>query len=652
MGAGYSFVKGLVQGANNFQKSQLEAKAKAAEDEKERLDTLGGLVFDAIGDGSLSAAQGANFLSSPADRQSRARLASLLVKVDDVAATKMYGTGTNSYKLKLAGEMKFGSGTSGFDRAGIFWTSFNDQLSTTQGYDDAVKYFNQNADAKEALRTDVLKNEYELRLGNIIRQQDKKGENDAFQYIDLTENYGQAAKLFDELGFQNVEEDTIHAAAKSILNIDEDFQKAYLVNVRNKDGGHAESVMALAVDNDAASILESLASRGGFESAQEMIFSYNYDPSVIKGDMSDEEFARKQNAALFKAVELEKTAMNLGINGWSSYLASPAEWTAEKSANLLENLKSIYGTDAMAQQQGLALLSGTPSGMFAKGRKYRYSKSNNQKDVAQVNGSELVERITGLKTEDFNEGLKAQEDAVAYIERLQQLEAQLGEQTGTGWIRGTAGLLKSLGIQIRQGAILAGDYFTDNKDFQGGDLAGLADVAEKVGIDLAAISEAEAIRLTLAAKMARAVDPSGRLSNQDFEIQLRRLGEYTFSTPESINAALLVVKKEFEKDLEYKQMLSNIASNESAITRQQARRVQAARQYRKLQGQVFGTGKVQGKLPSSEVQSSEKKLPEGSEPIPGSKTSDGLQIYIGPNSNTLYLPDGTIYIPDTDGQEN
>ena len=100
MGAGYSFGKGLVQGANNFQKSQLEAKAKAAEDEKERLDTLGGLVFDAIGDGSLSAAQGANFLSSPADRQSRARLASLLVKVDDVAATKMYGTGTNSYKLK------------------------------------------------------------------------------------------------------------------------------------------------------------------------------------------------------------------------------------------------------------------------------------------------------------------------------------------------------------------------------------------------------------------------------------------------------------------------------------------------------------------------------------------------------------------------
>ena len=213
-------------------------------------------------------------------------------------------------------------------------------------------------------------------------------------------------------------------------------------------------------------------------------------------------------------------------------------------------------------------------------------------------------------------------------------------------------MLKSLGIQIRQGAILAGDYFTDNKDFQGGDLAGIADVAEKVGIDLAAISEAEAIRLTLAAKMARAVDPSGRLSNQDFEIQLRRLGEYTFSTPESINAALLVVKKEFEKDLEYKQMLSNIASNESAITRQQARRVQAASQYRKLQGQVFGTGKVQGKLPSSEVQSSEKKLPEGSEPIPGSKTSDGLQIYIGPNSNTLYLPDGTIYIPDTDGQEN
>ena len=38
------------------------------------------------------------------------------------------------------------------------------------------------------------------------------------------------------------------------------------------------------------------------------------------------------------------------------------------------------------------------------------------------------------------------------------------------------------------------------------------------------LSKMDALKLTLAAKMARAVDPSGRLSNQDFEIQLQRLG--------------------------------------------------------------------------------------------------------------------------------
>ena len=46
--------------------------------------------------------------------------------------------------------------------------------------------------------------------------------------------------------------------------------------------------------------------------------------------------------------------------------------------------------------------------------------------------------------------------------------------------------------------------------------------------DLAKMSESESIMIALAANMARAVDPSGRLSNQDFEVQLERLGASGF----------------------------------------------------------------------------------------------------------------------------
>ena len=47
----------------------------------------------------------------------------------------------------------------------------------------------------------------------------------------------------------------------------------------------------------------------------------------------------------------------------------------------------------------------------------------------------------------------------------------------------------------------------------------------------------EAIKISLAFKMARAADPSGRLSNQDVEAQYVRLGRPTF-TKEATYTAL------------------------------------------------------------------------------------------------------------------
>jgi len=55
----------------------------------------------------------------------------------------------------------------------------------------------------------------------------------------------------------------------------------------------------------------------------------------------------------------------------------------------------------------------------------------------------------------------------------------------------------------------------------------------------------EAIRIALAFQMARAADPSGRLSNQDIEAQLVRLGK-NFDTVKSMKARLEVAIKDFE----------------------------------------------------------------------------------------------------------
>ena len=630
------FFTGVVNGSTELMKEKRAEEAQRKADEKERLDNLGSTVFELIKDDKLTGAQGAAFLSLPDDRRTQAALASMVTKVNDLSMTKRYGSGSNIYDLNLVSEMEYGTGGSPYKRSQIFWDSWQQQLANPDGYTRAVKYFKADRDAREALRADVLKNEYEIRMGNILRQKKQGIEAVGMQFIDLGSDYADAARLFDELGFQSVEQDTISQAASYIQDLDENTQTAFWMNTKNKDGGGVEQAVAIAVDKTTASIWEQMAAAGGFADAQEMIFSYNYDPSIVREEgETDQQFAAKQNSLLYKTAELEKSG------SWGAYLRSPEIWSKEKSANLLTALESSFGKNNKMQQiQALSLLSATPSGVFSKTRKYRYQRDNNQGAIAQMNGMQFVEMATGLKKDDFDTGLKAQEDAVAYIERLEQLEAELGKKSGTGWIRDFAAGFKAFGIQIKQGVSLIGDVFNDNAElFQGADLGSIQAAAEATGIDLAAISEAEAIRLTLAAKMARAVDPAGRLSNQDFEIQLRRLGSYKLSTPQSIAAALKVVKKEFMADLEYKQMLSAISEQKSPLTRQQARRIQAAMSIRKLQGQVYGTGRVTQKPPTSEQQdNNEGGLPEGAVEMP--------QL-VGPNDETVFFKDGVFY--DADG---
>jgi hypothetical protein len=85
------------------------------------------------------------------------------------------------------------------------------------------------------------------------------------------------------------------------------------------------------------------------------------------------------------------------------------------------------------------------------------------------------------------------------------------------------------------------------------------------------LSEIDSLKLTLAAQMARAVDPSGRLSNQDFEVQLQRLeGSRLFSSKTQTKAALRVVIDDFNKRREKLVGIYNLATelNEFGVKEQ------------------------------------------------------------------------------------
>jgi len=74
------------------------------------------------------------------------------------------------------------------------------------------------------------------------------------------------------------------------------------------------------------------------------------------------------------------------------------------------------------------------------------------------------------------------------------------------------------------------------------------------------VAELEALRITLAFEMARAADPSGRLSNQDIELQYLKLGK-PFRTPQDAIPALDIVIAEFEKKRNQVELLKKLGSS-------------------------------------------------------------------------------------------
>lgn len=541
------------------------------------------------------------------------------------------GSGGEVFKWDLAAELEYGSGGSPYKRAQVLWDSWSQQLGTEEGYNNALNFFQRNELARENMGNLVKKSEYDLRMGNLLAQKNVENPGD-IKYIDLTENYGPAARLFDELGFKNVEESTLKAIGDEIIDVADD-EEAILFPTRDTSEGGIKGGIFLPINKSDITTMTDMAKRAGYESAQQMVAGFSYRAGERQDDMSDEDFARQQNAILFKAVKLERL-------GYGEKLSNMALMSKEDYQNLYNELQTTFGDDKQGMIQALSLLTQTPTDTFTKTVKYRYSGNVNQKSQAIGSGAKFVERITGLDIDKFNEGFKAQEEAVAYLDRLELLEKELGEQVGTGWIRDSAKFFKSFNIQIQQGARALGTLFSENSDFTMTDadtsLQDLQAVIEKVrpGVDLAAISEAEAIRLTLAAKMARAIDPAGRLSNQDFEIQLRRLGEYNFSTPQGIAAAIRLVKKEFEKDLAFKSMLKGVSDDLTKITPQVARTVQAHMTYRTIERNLFGVKGFQG------VTQEKKQKAEGDTGTvttkQSSRTLNGSPLYIG-SDNRYYL---------------
>jgi hypothetical protein len=186
-------------------------------------------------------------------------------------------------------------------------------------------------------------------------------------------------------------------------------------------------------------------------------------------------------------------------------------------------------------------------------------------------GGDLAEKdkfffdAVGLSQKDFDEKFLATEATTNDLDDLMSVEGNLNTTPG-GLARTLQQFFGSITVTTGVADQLS-NIFSSGKNKDDVTEESLMERVQKIKNEpgnniasaLADMSKSESIMIALAANMARAVDPSGRLSNQDFEVQLRRLGASGFFRSKIAQVSQLQnVMSDFKGRLERIKMIKKV----------------------------------------------------------------------------------------------
>ena len=265
----------------------------------------------------------------------------------------------------------------------------------------------------------------------------------------------------------------------------------------------------------------------------------------------DDEEIRKFFPSVFHSIELEKLGASLNLT----------EIKPEEKQKILGYLNTKVGLNIGDRVRALAPL-------MKLEKNQQISLIQSIEGFSSQTGGDLDEKdkfffdAVGLKQAEFDEKYLATEDTVNGLKELMGVEGNLNTTPG-GVVRAVkqffGSLVATTGVIEQVSNIFSGSKKDDVTQ------ESLLEIVKRVkgegGIetDLARMSQSESIMIALAANMARAVDPSGRLSNQDFEVQLRRLGASGFFRTKVASVSQLEnVMRDFNGRLERIMMIKKV----------------------------------------------------------------------------------------------
>jgi len=193
-------------------------------------------------------------------------------------------------------------------------------------------------------------------------------------------------------------------------------------------------------------------------------------------------------------------------------------------------------------------------------------KTNRTVNTGLQSVESYITDLSGLKTKDIADGQHAANKSIDLLHDLQNAMNFTGT-TGfaQNFVSGFTGIFGTTG-QISQIAEKLGFDMEDTETLQ--TISNFEKQFGGVSLDNE-LGRARAIKITLAFALARAEDPSGRLSNQDVEAQLVRLGGNATANMDQARGAIQQTLKDTENLLSYYNVFADLKGQQSIKPMQQ-----------------------------------------------------------------------------------